>query len=79
MVLQGLPVDGLMRSHLWGPAWLLRLITLADRLLALLVEDRVGVVGAAFCGVDCRCASRLCFCSLNAVSNRAEQPTVVHV
>lgn len=47
MELHGFPVDGLMRSHLWGPAWELRVV----------LEEVVGVVEATV-GVDEAAAAR---------------------
>ena len=82
-VLHGLLVEGFIRSHLWGPAWLLRLavaVTLALLPGALAAEpgERVGVTGVC-CGDVGLWASRRCFWSLAAVSNRWEQPAEVHV
>lgn len=53
-VLQGLLVDGLTRSHLWGPAWLLRFavavtLVVLPGALAAEPDDRVGVTGVC-CG-----------------------------
>lgn len=83
-MLQGFPVDGLIRSHLCGPACWFRLTA------ALLLEGVVAevdvvvvddVVGAAAVGRggELRCASLRCFCNFAAVSKRAVQLAEVHV
>jgi hypothetical protein len=68
MVLHGLPVDGLILSHLCGPACELRAAEVIPFPSPL-----------AIAAAELRCPSRLCRCSFAGVSNRKVQPWYVHV
>lgn len=73
MVLQGLFVDGLIRSHLWGPLWLFNFCAID------VIPPRFSPPMLLIKDVEFRWTSRLCFWSLGGVSNLLVHPWYVHV